>query len=255
MSNFKGWLENLEAELSNKIRNMRTYPFYVDRVFCSDETFYIWKKHGSDTIKREGNVTIIESAPLVPEMVSPIPVQLRYKGDWCRWYENKVIMDFFLESICDYIISLEEKIVVETLTKGATVFELQDKSFTKSNLRESISYFESQGKYADTMLVNPGQLTNLGREDGFIPFWNLPPSFVESKGKGFYGLLGQLHVYSTPGVSKSIAIIYEKKMAKVRKTPIDISFNDYENPKMLSINEALFGWLVENGVVAKVVLK
>ena len=64
MSEFKSWLESHEIDLRKRIEEMRRFPTYVDNIICNNEKFYIWKISGCNRIRKEGQMNIIELAPL-----------------------------------------------------------------------------------------------------------------------------------------------------------------------------------------------
>lgn len=255
LDSFESWLKSLETDLSRRIKDSRRYPTYVDEVICNTEKFYIWKKSGRDTIKREGDVTIIWLAPLQSGLISPIPIRVSVPGDWRNWYEGRTIMDIYIGDVCRYVATREEQIVIETLSKDVKVFGLDSEVFTRDQLREPVNYISSQGNFADTLLVHPLQLPKLIEEKGFVPKWNLPRGIVDKKGLAFIGLMGALSIYETIGVSESTGLLYEKRQIKIRKTPLSIKFDDYDHPRTLNVIEYIFAWTVDDGAIAKISLK
>ena len=257
MPDFQTWLKGLETDLKSRVRDSRRFPSYVGDVICPSERFYVWKSGGRTTTRREGNVNVVELALPRIETVSPIPIRLRSRGEWRTYYEDKAVM-VILGDFCKYIIVNEERIIAETLTRDARVCDIDEETFTTENLHEALSYINSQGNFADTMLVHPVQVSRLWRKKGFVSKYDRSidrQRLANEKGKGFAGWVGQLSVYKTWGVSESEGIVYEKRQAKVRKTPLDISFDNYTNPDIFSVNEDMFAWTVEDGAIAKVTLQ
>lgn len=109
--------------------------------------------------------------------------------------------------------------------------------------------------FADTLLVHPLQLPKLMEEKSFISRWALPNWLVDTKGPGFIGIIGNLSVYGTTGISESTGLLYDKRQIKVRKTPLSVKFDDYDYPKVLQITESLFAWSKDSGAIVKLTLK
>jgi len=252
-NSLKEWLEHLEADLSKDIKEGRRFRSYVGEVICNTESFYTWKKGGRDTVRKEGNATIIDLAPFQTKAVSPIPIRFRLSGDWYNYYEGKTIL--VLGGICRSVVSLEEKAIFDTLAKDVKVFELSSNVCKLDMLQEAIHFIGSEGSFADTLLVNPLQIPKLLGEKGFIPRWSLGQGYIEQKGEAFAGLLGHLSVYETAELSVSEVLLYEKSETRVRKTPIVVKFDDYSNPKILAIKEDIFAWTLDNESIAKIALK
>ena len=82
-------------------------------------------------------------------------------------------MSILLGDICRFVVISEERIIAETLTRDVEVFDIDAQVFAEENLQEAISHIDSQGNYADTMLVHPLQKTTLRRDDEFISRRNL----------------------------------------------------------------------------------
>jgi len=251
----KDWLESLEKELYERIKRSRRYANFVDEVICNKEDFYIWKKGSPNTTRIEGHTTIIELGPLQTKLVSPIPINLKISGDWRSRYEQKAYMGVLLGDLCRDVTIREEQIIVHTLMKNVKAFEIDNGTFSLDGLRDAINHISSQGNFADTILVNPMQLVKLREKSEFIPYYNLWQKSVEEKGYGFIGLLSHLSVYATAVLSESIGLIYEKRETKVRKTPLSIKFDDYNNPKTLNIVEDMLAWTTDDGALAKITLK
>jgi len=252
---FKEWLKSIENDIKERIKDGRRYLAYVDEVICSAEEFYIWKKDGRDTIKTERNVTIIKLAPLRTIPVSPILIDVRVLGEWRRWYEEKVIIDLYIGSICRYVITREHQIIVETLSKDVKVFDICGEVFTRDKLREPINYINSRGNFADTLLIHPLQTPKLIEGKNFVPKWSLPKTLVNSKGPNFVGLLGALSVYEIVGISESVGLLYDKRQIKVKKTPISVKFDNYDYPEKLNVTESLFAWSVDDEAIVKLTLR
>ena len=255
MSNsFKDWLESLQNDLYDRIKKSRRYPSYIDKIICNKKDFYIWKKSGRNAVEKDGNATIIKLAPLKTISVSPTPIRLRLLGNWRDWYEQGSIMGVLLGGICRNVASKEERIVAETLMQGAKTFTVRSETFTFDSLNDATNYIATCGNFADILLVNPLQITKLREVKGFIPYWNLGQQHVEKIGFGFIGYLSQFSVFTTTGLSESTGLIYEKRMAKVRKTPLSIKFDDYSNPKMLVVEEDMFAWTMDDEALARITL-
>lgn len=255
MSNsFKDWLESLQNDLYDMVKKSRRHPSYIDRTICDKKSFYIWKKSGRDAVEKDGNTTIIKLAPLKTISVSPTLICLRLLGNWRGWYEQGSIMGVWLGGICRNVARKEERIVVETLMQSAKNFTVRSETFTFNSLKDATNYIATCGNFADILLVNPLQITKLRDVKEFIPYWNLGQEHTEKMGSGFIGYLSQFSVFTTTGLSESTGLIYEKRMAKVRKTPLSIKFDDYNNPKMLIIEEKMFAWTMDDEALAKITL-
>jgi len=251
---FQEWLKSLQEDLYGRIKKSRRYQNYVDRVICNTGDFYIWKKSDKDSIEEEDDATIITLAPLKPLLISPVSINFKVSGNWRDWYEQGALMDVFLGGICRAVITREEQIFTKTLLQNAKAFAIKDRTFTPENLKEAINHINSFGYSADILLVNPSHLMNLVEVREFIPYWSFRQDYIIGKGPGFIGYLGQFEVFANIGLPKSIGVIYEKRMIKVRKTPLSIKFDDYSSPRILILEEQMYAWSIDDGAMAKIEL-
>jgi len=244
-TSFKNWIEKLITNLKTGINKAREYRSFVDRIICETGVFYIWKLDASETEQKDGVTLPTNKFKL--QTISPVPVHLKYHNVH-HWYENKTPIDYLIDELSRMVVFYEERVFFETLTSDLETMELNSNVFTRETMKKPISYIISQGNRADTLLIHPIQSSNLINENSFLPYWKMPPSLLEGKGKRFIGMMGYLSVYETIVVPENIGILYEKINVKIRKTLLNIGFKN----NSLFISENMFAWSVKDGTVIKV---
>ena len=75
---------------------------------------------------------------------------------------------------------------------------------------------------------------------------------MKEKGLNFIGLMGELSVYQTASLKVTEGLLYEKSQTRLRKTPLSVKFENYENPKTLEINEKIFAWAIDDYSLTKI---
>ena len=55
-------------------------------------------------------------------------------------------------------------------------------------------------------------------------------------------MLRGMYVHWNQGLPVNKGIIYDNMSSRLKMTPLDIKFNDYENPEVLHVNEKLYAW-------------
>jgi hypothetical protein len=249
----ENWLKKLEIDIRELVKSTRRFHSYVGEVICNTDKFYIWKKGGRNTVENRGNTTIIKLAPFQSESVHPISIRFDLDGDWVERFEDRHFVD--MSGIGRSVTAREEQIVAETLMIDSKAFNLDSEVCKLDGLREAIGFIETEGNFADTLLINPLQTPKLMCQESFISKWSLPAEYPQRHTFAFVGLLGHLLVYETVGLSQTTALLYQKNESRVRKTPLSVKFDDYSHPRKLAVGEDLFAWTVDWGAMAKITLR
>ena len=246
---FEGWLKDLEGQVKESVRGSRAFNSFFHEVFCNNDDFIMWKKNGRDETVQINGGTLTQIAPYKPETVKPAELRLRVRNDWKEAYEQKVFI--VLGGLSRHIFGWEHKQALATLASKAKTYEIESDVPTRPLLNGAIDNINSEDNYADTLLVSPLQLTNLMDVKGFIPYWNFPENFVNQKGSGFIGIMGELSIYHTPALAITEGLLYDKSQTRLRKTPLSIKFENYENPEYLEVAEKIFAWPVDDYSIAR----
>lgn len=246
-SDFGRWLANIETDLKRRIKDCRLYPSYVGKVICNDEEFRL-TEIGRRIFDRNAG---IEGAQVRSKKVSSASIRHRERGDWRKLYDEKVIVN--LGNICKCVFAREEQIVVETLTKDAKVFELNSVTLKRDELQNAIDYV-NEGSFADSLLV---QKYNVVSKGDFTPKRKLKnfSKILATMGPAFIGRIGHLDIYRSIGVPQSTALLYERRQINVKKTPLNVGFDDYDRPEILSLDEDMYAWSVKDGALARIILE
>jgi len=247
MSGLENWLKEKERVIHDGIMEGRRYDHYFGEVIESDGSFYIFKPDGKPKTITRDRMTIIELPTIKSYNVEPERILIKLMNDWKQIYEMCVNIVF--GALIASLKRLERKKIIDTLTKDAEEVTI-DSEF--SNIHEAYDIIESNGGYPDTMLVNFKKLSDFNNLKEFTPFYRLPKWYIEQNG-GLHlrGILRHILVFGTNGLSRDEGVLYSKREARLKMTPLKVKFDNYDDPRCLEIYEELYAWPLYEGTVVK----
>lgn len=248
----ENWLKDIELTLREGIIESRFFKAYIYNIKCKPGPIYITKNIGKAISEIEWTVP---KQPFVTtfKMVIPSSVNIQKRGEWVRWYQEKIIIDKYINSIRKEISGKEHEIVLNMMMKDLE--ELEINVCNLNELRPAIELVQSYNHSADTLLINYTKINTLSSDRKFHHATNYGQEFLQEKGKGFIGMFGQLSTYATIGIPEDTGIVYDKYSSHLWMTPLEANFDNYSKPRILQVNEDIYAWIEDDGAAVKIYFK
>jgi len=118
-----------------------------------------------------------------------------------------------------------------------------------------LNWIKGQGWFADTIIVHPTQEMEFLIRNDIITSDKIPIGIVPEKNRGpyFSGRIDGLNLYYTTLV-EGFAIIYRKNDIIVKKTMLEINFDDMQHPTKLIVKRLCSSAPSISGVIVKIII-
>ncbi len=205
-----------------------------------------WKT-GADKVEVHDGVT---TTTLNIKLVTIKPVPILIKAPIESWVNNpKNPIDWLFRDLAREVGKLEAQIFLASLFPGAEEFKTNEEKVSTVALNEAGASISKALHNADTVVIHPVHHTELFSSKDFFSVWGLPPEIRGTKGTHFYGFLGGIEVYWTPDIDRRRILYYEKMSVRVKRSPLTLAFDDYDDPKYLIAEEKFVAWTTQEGAI------
>jgi hypothetical protein len=170
-------------------------------------------------------------------------------GEWSKNPEG-MDMDMFMNDLGKDVAMREYEIIVNGMKNCTgttnTIKAKQKGKLSIDDIREAQSHTEG---YADSVIMNHQQ------EAEFLISGQIRFSFVpkERRGYKYCGMIGDVKVYGA-NFTKDFALVFDRSEIIFASTPLEIAFDNMDNPKQLILHKMCVAAPMSDQAVAKIEL-
>ena len=244
----KEWLNRFRRRIETTLKTKRFDETLVDKTNISQE------ETASDYILRFKKVEERDKTILVSKTINVTPLKVEVRAPLNTWiaHPNSFALEAFLDSVAKIFAIKEGQVALSFMLKEAHQITSTQRRATKKDIQNASTWIRENGHYADHLLINGSQYVDLSVNREIIEKWEIDQNFARQQGKDFCGLMNGLKVYLVPFIPKQFMLVYEKRAARLKRTPWNLRFDNYNNPKELVMEEYCIAWFIEEGTAAKV---
>jgi len=242
------WLNMFRRRIETTLKTERFDETLVDKTnIFQEETApdYIWRFK----VEEQDKTTLVSSKII---NVTPLKVEVRAPLNTWIAHPNSFALEAFLDSVAKIFAIKEGQVALSFMLKEAHQITSTQRRATKKDIQNASTWIRENGHYADHLLINGPQYIDLSVNREIIEKWEIDQNFARQQGKDFCGLMNGLKVYLIPFIPKQFMLVYEKGAACLKRTPWNLRFDNYNNPKELVMEEYCIAWFTEEGTAAKV---
>jgi hypothetical protein len=170
-----------------------------------------------------------------------------------EWIEEPkaFAIDSLLDGIGRGVGLRENSTLLYSLGKDASTFASDRPRLTKEDIEKATQEIGTKGHYADIVVIHPMQYVELSRNNEIIDRYRLG-SYADQMGPNFCGIIDGVKAYETASIEENAALIYEKQESCLKRTSLDVTFDNPRAPKNLIVRERCIAWLFDKDSGVKV---
>lgn len=226
--------ERLDNQIICSIRELLLGPVYITRL---------------QVTKPQPNQFSINSRS---ELVTPTPI--RFEVPLQSWLASPetFAMDYYLEEVGRVFAALEANVSINQMLNEAHEITSTENRLTKFDIIKATGWVQSQGHYADILIVHPLQYVSLIQNNEILESWKIDPNFARGLGRNFCGIVDGTKAYRTSSIHESFALAYDKSRSAIKRSNLNIVYDNPSSPSNLIIEESRITWFLQKGAAAKV---